>query len=242
MLIVDFADEFFQHILHRDDAFSSAKFIQHNQHMRLLRLEQLQQLGELQRRRGINRRFHNVHDTIHALMLTGIKILFIEDANDVIHVLVVDRDAGIPCFAQEIRGFFHRRSVLQRRHVHTRGHDVQHVAVVVELDDGANQFSLMFIYITVVLCLIHHRHDFRLNKAFRVCGLEQLCQQLLPLHKQGVNRRNNRPQHQQHRCKRSGNRLRVLLGNRFRADFAENQHDNRHHDGRNRCRSRLIAA
>ena len=240
MLVVDLAHQFFQHVLHGDDAVGAAVFIQQDDQVGLARPEQLQQVADGQAGRREHRLLHDLRDVGDALVGHLVEILLMQDTDDMVQVLVIDRNPGEPGVAERVRGLFNRRVVLQGGHVHPGRHDVRRV-LVVELDGGTDQFALFLLDVALGLGFIDHGHQFIFNLALFLLRLDHLRQQLPPQGEQPVQGAQHGNQDADHAADGHGVFLRLLLSQRLGADLAQEQHQHRHHHGRNSGGQVLLA-
>ena len=175
MLVVDFAHQFLQHILHGDDAFRAAELVHDDDHMGFGALEQLQQLADLQCGGCPYRRHHDLLNVRAAIMAAGVVVLLMQDAHHMIHILMVHGHPGIAGLPEEVGSLLHGGSVLQGSHIHPGSQDAQHI-LVVELNGGADQLALVGVHVALALGLVHHGHQLILNEAFALSRLEDAAE------------------------------------------------------------------
>ena len=69
-----------------------------------------------------------------------VEILLVDDADDVVHGVVIDGQAGIAGFCEGLRKLFQRNIVLHGHHVYAGRQDLLHLHVV-ELDGAADELA-----------------------------------------------------------------------------------------------------
>ena len=240
MLVVDLADQFFQHVFHGDDAFRSAVLIQQDHQMGLRSPELLQQVADGQGGRRKDRLLHDTGDFRAPVMGHLVEILFVQDADNMVQVLMEHGNPGVEGLPEQLRGFLHRRGILNRRHVHAGRHDIGSV-LVVELDGRADQLALILLDIALCLGFIDDGNQFFLNLALFLIRLDQLREQLPPQGKQQVQRPEQPHQNPDYGADCHGKLFRLLLGQRLGADLTQEQDQHGHHNRRDR-RSQVLLA
>ena len=196
--------------------------------------EQLEQVADGEAGRRKDRFLHDLRDLRAAFVGLLVEILLVQDADDMVQVLVIHGYPGKPGVAEQVRRFLDGRRVLDRGHVHPGSHDIRCV-LVVELDRRANQFSLILLDVALGLRLIDDGHQFLFNLVFLPFGFHQFAEQLPPQGEQEIQRLQDDHQHTDRRAHRHGELFRLLLGKGLGPDFTDKKDHHCHHDGCDRC-------
>ena len=161
----------------------------------------------------------------------GMKVLFVDDAHDIVDVLMVYGQAGIAVFRKDFGDLVHGVGILHGHDIHPGGEDLLHLQVA-ELDGGADQRALILVQAALVFGLRDHGDKL----LFRDSGIPLLpdnqTEELLPLGGQegeGTQQGHEQPQKGggEH-----GELLGKLLGHAFGGDLAEDKdHDGDHEGG-----------
>ena len=239
VLVPDLAHQLLHDILQGDQALGAAVLVHHNDHVGFLPLEDAQQLGDLGVAGGIE---HGAQHLLHAgqaAVAGRVEILLMDDADDIVDVLVVHRQAGIPVLSEDLGDLLHGVGVLHRHDVHPGGEDLLHLQVV-ELDGRPDKAALMLVQAALALRLVHQSDQLLLGNAAVRRFAEHLGQQPLPLGKQEVQRGKDRTEHPQQRGGKHGKPLGGLLGQALGGDLAEDQDHHGQHNGGHGRSSHLI--
>ena len=130
MLVVDLAHQFFQHVFQRDHPRRAAEFIQHDGHLRAALAKGLQQPVDGHRGRHQQRRPHHlpqVHGAIQVVLQQ--EVLDVDEADHVVHVALVDGQAGEAGHGHGADDFFRRGVDVQGVDFDPRTHDFPHRAI-----------------------------------------------------------------------------------------------------------------
>ncbi len=159
------------------------------------------------------------------------KVLLIDDSDNVIQVVLVHRKSGKPALLKGPADFLHGGSQLHRHDVHSRGNHVYGLQVV-ELDGVGNQLLLLLADASADLGLLHDGNQLVLGVGPVLLRPEQLSQQLFPQGKEHVQRREQPHQPPHNRCRKKCEPFRVFFCNILRRDFPKNKHRHGHHHRR----------
>ena len=228
VLIPDLAHQLLQDILHGQQALGAAVLVHHDGHVGLFLLQRPQQEPQLRVGGGVVDRRDAPGDAALPVVAGGVEVLFMDDAHDVVHVLVVHRQAGVAALREGGGDLLHGGGVLHRHDVHPGGEDVPGLQVA-ELDGGADQLALVLVQAALVLRLGHHGDQLLLGDAGVLGGAEDQVQQLLPLGEEEVQRPQDQQEHPEYGGGEHGKALRMLLGQALGGDLAEDQHHQRQH-------------
>ena len=105
MLVVDLAHQLLQHVLQGHDAVGAAKLIQQDYQMGLRSPEQLEQVADGEAGRCKDRFLHDLRDLRAALVGLLVEILLVQDADDMVQVLMIHGYPGKPGVAEQVRSF-----------------------------------------------------------------------------------------------------------------------------------------
>ena len=155
MLVPDLAHQLLQDVLHGQQALGAAVLIHHDGHVGLFFLQRPQQQAQVRIGGGIVDRRDAAGDVALAPVAGGVEVLLMDHAHDVIHVLVVHRQAGVAALSEHGGDLLHGGRVLHRHDVHSGRQDVPGLQVA-ELDGGADQLALVLVQTSLVLRLGYH--------------------------------------------------------------------------------------
>ena len=167
------------------------------------------------------------------MVARGMEVFFMDDAHDVVDILVIHRQTGIPILRERPGDLIHGIGILHGHHVHPGGQDLLHLQVV-ELNGSADELALMLVQPALVLGLIHHGDELFLRDAVFRLVAQQLRQQTLPLGEEEIHRPQQGDKHPENGGGEHGEVLRILLGQALRRNFAEDQDDHGQHHGGHR--------
>ena len=233
MLVPDLAHQLLHDVLQGGDALGAAVLIHHHGHVGLVLLEDAQQLGDLGVARGIQHGSLQLGDVGLAAIAGGVEVLFVDDADDIVNAVVINRQTGVAALYKQGGRLLHGEVVLHRNQVHTGGEDLGDLQVV-ELDGVADEIALVLVQTALVLGLVHHAHQLFFGDAVLTAVTEHQGQQALPLGEQEVGRGEKHHQDPQQGGGQHGNGLGVFLGQALGGDLAENQDHHREHCGGHR--------
>ena len=233
MLVPDLAHQFLHDVLHGHNAFRTAVFIDDDGHMGFVPLEHPQQFGNLGGTGCVLNGGLQMEDIAEATVTGRVKVLLMNEANDIIDVVVIDGQTGISAFHKQPCHLFHGGGVLGCHQVHTGRQDFRHLQIT-ELDGVADQIALVLVETALILRLIDHAHQFLFGNAVIAVVAEHQRQELFPHSKQEIGRGQNPGEEPQQRCGKHGPGFGVLLGQALGGDLTEDQNDNGEHSGGNR--------
>ena len=158
-LVVDIADDFFQQVLHRDDAAHAAVLIHDNRHVDFFHLHVAEELVSLHCFR------HEVclaQQRAQGFRVVGLgieqEVACVEDADDVVHVFVVDGEAAQTGIADGAEDFVLCIIHPDAGNVGAVGHDLFGSGIV-ELEDVFDHFLFRFLNRAVFAADVHHHAD-----------------------------------------------------------------------------------
>ena len=166
------------------------------------------------------------------------EILLVNDADDVVYRFMVDRQAGIAARFKRLRQLFHRILVRNSHNVHARGENLADFHVV-KFNRAADELALAIGQLAVVFGLANHRQQLRIGDHVHLTAAKEAGNELLPRAEDKIQRGKQRNEQIQHRRAEDRKLLGHLLGQALGRDFAEDEHSDGDHHGRNR---RAIAA
>ena len=231
MLIPDLAHQLLYDVLQGGNTLGAAVLIHHHGHVGLVLLEDAQQLGDLGVSGGVKDRRFQIGQVRLAAIAGGIEVLLMDDADDVVNAVVINRQTGVAALHKQGGRLLHGCVVLHRYQVHPGSENLGHLQIV-KLDGIADEIALVLVQTALVLRLVHHAHQFFFGNTVLSAVAEHQGQQALPLGKQEVKRSKEQYEHPQERGRKHGKGLRVFLGQALGGNLAENQdHDGEHRGG-----------
>ena len=230
VFVPDLAHKLFQNVLEGDDALGAAVFVHDDCHVMVLLPQGAQQLGDLGGAGGVEGGGDEVFHRDGLFQTGDVEIFLVDDADDVVHGVVIDGQAGIAGFCEGLRKLFQRNIVLHGHHVYAGRQDLLHLHVV-ELDGAADELAFPVGKLTVVLSLAHHGDELTFGDGVALAAVDEVSQQLLPLAEQPGQRGEEGQEQTQRRRYGGCNRLGHLLGEGLGGHFAEDEDDYRQHDG-----------
>ena len=233
MLIPDLAHQLLHDVLQGAQALGAAVLVHHDDHVGLGLLEDAQQIGDLGVGGGVEHGGDDGGDVVVAVVAGGVEVLLVDDAHDVVDVLMVDRQPGVAALGEGLGDLVHGIGVLHRHDVHPGGEDLIHLQVA-ELDGGADKLALILVQTALGLGLVHHGDELLLSDAAVAAAAEDQTEQTLPLSEEEVQGTENEHQQPQNGGGEHGKGLGLLLGQALGGDLAEDQDDHGEHDGGHR--------
>ena len=230
MLIPDLADQLLQNVLEGDDALGAAVFVHDDGHVVVLLPQSAQQLGDLGRAGGVEGGGDEVLQCGGFFQPGQIEVLLVHDADDVVDGVMVDRQAGVAGLREGLGELLQRNIVLHGHHVHTGGQDLFHLHVI-ELDGAADELAFAVGQFAVALGLAHHGDQLTLGDGVALAAVDKVAQQFFPLAEQPCQGGEEGQEQTQHRRYGGCNRLGHLLGEGLGGHFAEDEDNDRQHDG-----------
>ena len=228
VLVPDLAHQFLHDILHGDNTLGAAVLVNDDGHMGLVPLEHPQQFGNLGGTSGVLNGGLQMEDIAEAAVTGRIKILLMNQADDIIDIVVIDGQTGISAFHKQPCHLFHRGGVLGCHQVHAGCQDFRHLQIA-ELDGIADQIALVLVKTALILRLIDHAHQLLFGDAVVAVVAEHQRQELFPHGEQEVGRGQNPGEEPQQRRGKHGPGFGVFLGQALGGNLAEDQNDDGQH-------------
>ena len=233
VLIPDLADQLFQNILHGHDAVGAAVFINNDRNVRFGLLELFQQQTDRFHLQRVDRRQQDVPKRPFCNAAPNVEILLVNGAEDVVNRVLIDQQTGIFRLRKQRGDLLLRCGDREGRKVCAVNQNILR-ALLGEVDRIFEELSLVFVNAAVLLDLIHEHQKLLLRHFIVGAEVKDLGQQSFPKRKERIQRRKDPNQDLQHRRRQHGACFRAVLRNALRRDLAENQHNDRNNDGRNR--------
>ena len=163
-LVGNLADDLLDDVLHGDEAVGAAVFVHDDGHLHAGLLQLRQQLQHVFRLGHVKRLVHELgHRVFNAAVQQRADEVFVgHEAYDLVHFLVIDRQAGIARAAHAVEGRAGRFGVLGHDHVDARLHDFAHRHVG-QIEDVVDHALLVFEKLDI---LGHHVLDLVLRNVF----------------------------------------------------------------------------
>ena len=237
--IPDIAHKLLQHILHGQTAHRAAVFVRHNDHVALARFHDGKHIVK---RHGFMHEVYRHEDRaqvklrpVHQLLE---KMVQVQDADDVVDAVRIDRDAGkrgiVCCFKHLVPRVLN----VDGKHIHARRDDLvgEHIAKV----ERALQ-KLRAVFVDHAFVLYGFKDGFKVilrhgRPAFAQAGPEAVKQHQKPVEYpyDGLCDDHHRPKGQ---CNNLCKPFRHLHSHDFRHDFTKGEDQHRHH---RRCNQRAF--
>ena len=157
-----------------------------------------------------------------------IKILMVQNADDMIQCFFINRKSGIAgiCkyFCSFLLGTFHRDSF----HIDPWGQNISRLQIV-KAQCAAQKTSFFFINASLFLRFLYDRKQFFRCNTLTAGRFKQTGQQLLPLPEHPVDRCQDDPKPIDHRCGKHSEFFRGFFCDALWRNFTENQYHNGDH-------------
>ena len=175
-----------------------------------------------------------VLNILDKLMRIFIEILLVKNTDDVINGIAVNGQAREAAIRENDFDIVRARVNRNRHNVNTRRQDILGIQIV-ELNGALDELALLLVNAALLLRFLNEGEDLTFCNG-RLLALpfseEEEREKLFdPDEKENKRGQDNRKRLENGRH-RHGKFLGTLLGNRFRADLAEDQNDDGHHDSR----------
>ena len=237
MFVPNFTNQFFQNILHRNNTKRSAEIIYDHGDMGLLMLEHFQNIPDFCVLIDKQRFRHDLRNGLIRHLAVDIEILLMKNADDLINGIPVDQQTGKAGLGKGSGNFLMTLVDVHGFQVNSMGQNFCRRQVT-EFKGIAQQLAFVFVNSAVLLHVLHKKEQFLVGHFFIVIRLEEAGNQLLPLGKEEIQRRQNQNPKAYKRSTEQSETFRGILCNTFRGDLTKNQNNDRYDDRRN-CRANI---
>ena len=172
IFVLHIADDGFQQVLHGDDTGGAAVLIDNNCHLGFLFFKGFKQVGASFGFRDKNCRTDELGNRLGGHLLAGFRdtlqhILGIDDSNDVIDVVLIDRDSGEALLNCQIDDIGDGSGIFHSSHIGAVGHDILR-GDIVKLKDVANHVGLVLFNRAFLVADINHHANLLFGDLFRL--------------------------------------------------------------------------
>ena len=117
-----------------------------------------------------------------------------EDADNIVHRIPEDRDAGIARLGKESGQLLRRSGILGGHHIYPWGKDLVHIHIV-ELNSGANKLTFVAVQTALTLRFADHGDKLFPGDAAVLTVSEDLAEEAFPLGEDEIDRPENGHEH-----------------------------------------------
>ena len=229
-LVPDVADELFEHVLHRDDAHRAAVIVGDDRQVQLFRLELGEQGGDPHRLVHEDAVGHEVGKAGVGLLHDRLEqVAHLQNADDVVDGAPVDGDAGEVRAEHHLERLVERVLDVDRDEVDARGQDLLH-GDLVKVEGRLHEIALLLLEHALLLDRFDDVFELLLgNGGLRLRALQKAQGKLLDLDEEEDHGGQQLDEELEQAARLHGDRLAVLLRQRFRQDFSKDQYQDGHH-------------
>ena len=156
MLVVDVSYDLLDDILQCDKSRSAAVLVHDYGYMRPLELHPSEKDSRLEGLGHVSDRLDDLFRVLYGSDIVVVEILQIDDADDVVQVILINRQSGQSGCLEDLLDLRDRRSSFDRDYVNPRCEDVDGLDVV-EFDRVRDELALLLTYGSACLCLFDYR-------------------------------------------------------------------------------------
>ena len=240
VLVPDVADDLLEQVFHRDDAQRAAVFVGDDRHVVARPLEGAENFRELLTLEHKERRLHDVPQGGRLAVRERLEIIArVQDADDIVNRVFVDRDARIAVLDNDVLDFLLRIFYVEEYHVDARREDF-FCGRLVKVERRAHHFALAFLEHAFLLDALDDVFQLVLGDGGSLLALARDSEREgAQLHEHEYKRREQDGDRLEQSRSRACERVAVLPGKTFGNDLAEGQYQQRR---RARCDSRADVA
>ena len=233
VFIPDLAHQLLQNVLHRDDSQRAAEIIDHDRDVGFLVLKRFQNVPDFGVLIDEQRLRHDLGDGLIGHFPVDVEILLMENANDLINGIPVDKQPGEPGLGEGLCDFLVALVDVNGFQLDAMGQNFRRRQVA-ELQGVSQKLTLVLINAAVMLHVLHEKKQLFMGHFGVAVRLDEAGNQLFALSEEKIQRRQRPYPQADERRAEHGETLRGVLCNALGCDFTKEQDDESHDHGGDR--------
>ena len=173
MLVIDVAYDLLYYVFERDKTRSPTVLIDNDRYVSPLCLHLPEKDCSFQSLRNICDRLDYLFGLLDGLNVVVVKILLVDDSDDIVQVILIDREPRQSGLPEDLLDLSHRGTSFDRHDVDSRRQNVDSLDVV-EFDRIGDKLTLLFAYGSASLSLFDDSQKLILGKLRLVIPSESL--------------------------------------------------------------------